>query len=1146
MSFTLLGSEPEKTIQDLLSRHPGVEETFIFPPGLPWSGSMFQRPQQLARALARQGALVFYLQPRGIWPEMVLEPEERLYLCQARAGAFRAVADPLIYGVTWNLPQLASYPSARVLYDVIDHLDVFEGNPRRLRRNHRRMLEEAHLVTTTSQALHREVREVREDAVLVPNAADWDHFGGREPDSPPADLATILEHGRPVIGYHGALARWFDYRLVRELAVLNPGCEFVLIGVDYDQTLRKEGIADLPNVHWLGRRPYRSLPAYVKGFDVGLIPFVVNEITRATSPIKMYEYMAAGVPVVSTPLPEAAGCDLVMTADTIVAWMEKIGQALSLAEDPGYTRSLRELGKAHRWGARAKVILQELEGRGDRRSGVDAGRAGRIRRKSVPGFLRLWARIKRTWSLSGLRGLLKAVYEGMMSGRKKLAGRKLFQIPRALQETCVPEDYSQVTLYREDPENFPSYRPAVDLRAVRREGDLPVSLVATAYNEAGSAAEWMEGILGQKTLPDEVVVVDAGSGDGTVAILRSFAEKSPFPVRILEAPGANIARGRNLAVEEARFPLIAVTDFGCRAEEGWLERLTAPFHHDPQTGVAAGWSRPVDRRGAFVHPPGWAGLEEVNPQTFLPSSRSIAFQKSAWRAAGGYPEWLTRTGEDTYFALSLKRSCPNWAFVPSAVVDWKGAGSFPAFLGKTYAWSAGNGELGYNRWQYIQAAKRAGAFLLVLMWILFAAVYTLSGGGAGSPWSTRALLASILVLPLVLILAYAREGTRPWRVPGELAVSAAQALGYLAGARRKRRAARRRLSSVEGWWLILAGVPVDDTGGGARSAQLAKELLARNQAVIYLHRFPKFESEDAGVRIAHPNLFHQRLEAFDWEQFQAQYGLLDLMGNLTALVEMPVPAFLPLLERIRSQGGTLLYDLIDDWDTSLGGSWYSGAVEEEIIHLSQGWVGSAPSLVARLEELSPGPVLSLPNAVNDQLFNPDLHYQRPEDLPEAERVILYIGALWGEWFDWELLTRTARTYPEAAVAAIGDYRGQCPDPPPNLCFLGLKPQRDLPAYLAHGDLALIPWKVTPITRATSPLKVYEYLAMRVPVVGPDLPPLSDLPGVWLAEDRQAFVNLAGRVGRTDFPGQEAAEFIRENNWRTRVEDLLSYVRRLTR
>jgi hypothetical protein len=140
-----------------------------------------------------------------------------------------------------------------------------------------------------------------------------------------------------------------------------------------------------------------------------------------------------------------------------------------------------------------------------------------------------------------------------------------------------------------------------------------------------------------------------------------------------------------------------------------------------------------------------------------------------------------------------------------------------------------------------------------------------------------------------------------------------------------------------------------------------------------------------------------------------------------------------------------------------------------------------------------------------------------------------------------LLKAIAQRYPQAAIVVIGDYRGQCKDSPANLYFLGLKPQHKLPAYLAHAHVAIIPWKINAITQATSPLKVYEYLAMHLPVIAPAIEPLANIPGVWLAHDTTEFLACIDQARTAPFPRDEVERFVADNNWQTRVQQLLALV-----
>jgi glycosyltransferase involved in cell wall biosynthesis len=118
----------------------------------------------------------------------------------------------------------------------------------------------------------------------------------------PADIADLP---RPIIGFHGLLADWVDYELIRKVAERFSSGSVVLIGkTSVDAAQKIKVLDDVPNVHLLGRKPYQDLPAYCKGFDVALNPFAINELTLAANPLKVREYLAAGLPVVSTDIPE--------------------------------------------------------------------------------------------------------------------------------------------------------------------------------------------------------------------------------------------------------------------------------------------------------------------------------------------------------------------------------------------------------------------------------------------------------------------------------------------------------------------------------------------------------------------------------------------------------------------------------------------------------------------------------------------------------------------------------------------------------------------------------------------------------------------------------------------------------------------------
>ncbi|MBK8822576.1 MAG: glycosyltransferase [Anaerolineales bacterium] len=324
---------------------------------------MFQRPQQLARFLAKQGALVFYLQPLRSWPPVFDEVEDGLIVCQAPSDTFHVVPNAFIYALTWNIPLLAYFPSQRVIFTIIwMRFPVFHGEQVRLKRDHGDYLIKADLVLTTSQNLYNQAVNLRKDCVLCQNGADVDHFSKAiHPSSLPDDLRPIVEKGKPIIGYHGAMARWFDYDLLRELAQKREDLEFVLIGVDHDQSLQESQILEAKNIHWLGAKPYQELPDYLAYFNAGIIPFEVNQITNATSPIKLFEYMAAGKPVIASPMQETVRYgEFVLIASTVDEWSKQIDAALSYRLDEKKQAVLKEAASINSWAARASLILEKL------------------------------------------------------------------------------------------------------------------------------------------------------------------------------------------------------------------------------------------------------------------------------------------------------------------------------------------------------------------------------------------------------------------------------------------------------------------------------------------------------------------------------------------------------------------------------------------------------------------------------------------------------------------------------------------------------------------------------------------------------------------------------------------------------------------
>ncbi|MBN2678471.1 MAG: glycosyltransferase [Anaerolineaceae bacterium] len=714
-------------------------------------------------------------------------------------------------------------------------------------------------------------------------------------------------------------------------------------------------------------------------------------------------------------------------------------------------------------------------------------------------------------------------------------GLKRIPHPRIFDDGYSIEDNTLVTLYTDHEDLFPGYEPRINPAKMTKTKRVPVVLIAVAKNEALTAPDWYKQITNQSRLPDEILVVDTGSTDDTVTILKTLSSSSPVPFKVICSPGLNISQGRNLAIQSSKLEHIAVTDLGTKAHPDWLEKLIFPFEHAPETEVSGGWYDTVNDQGNPYRWRKWISLLGKNPQEILSPSVSIAFTRTAWERAGGYPEWLTLTGEDTYFDLELKRTCRSWAFCPDALVDWEAPKTIWQYWKKMYRWSIGDGETGMRAsaywYAFIVSSQTILGILIGLMMLLIGIIIT----------SPLLLAGSFFVFLLIILRAYLTSKKAHYsaqEVIIVIGILAAEALGFIRGAYRRKDVIKRHIQSARGLYFILAGIPIDDTGGGARSTQISLELIRKQCIVCYLNIYPKSESIDLSISIKHPNLITIPADSFSVNAFCDQYDI-DLSKFTTrAIIELPHPKWIPIIDALKSKGAIIAYDLIDEWDSKLGEGWYSQDIEKAIIDKSDVLTATAPVLKTKLEKFSYRDVHLLPNAVNLRLFDHRKKHPLPTDLPESDFVITYVGALYGDWFDWDLLINIASTYYQANVIVIGDYREQCPKRLPNLKFLGLKPQTSLPAYLAYTDVAIIPWKISEVTKATSPLKVYEYLAMHVPVVAPDLPPLRYIPAVYLAESSDAFLMQIGKARTRIINPEKIDRFIHQNSWESRVVNIM--------
>lgn len=240
-----------------------------------------------------------------------------------------------------------------------------------------------------------------------------------------------------------------------------------------------------------------------------------------------------------------------------------------------------------------------------------------------------------------------------------------------------------------------------------------VSLILTVLNEERSIRQLLESILRQTMRPDEVIIVDAGSTDGTVAAIGDFTRNNPSLTIVTKVVPGNRSVGRNAAIRLARNEIIAATDAGCTLDPNWLQMITKPFSQSPPADVVGGWYQP-NVRTPWEHALAMTlnfNVRNVRPESFLPSSRSIAFRKKVWDDVGGYPEHITSTSEDTIFDLRIKAAGVPMVFAPDAVVNWDIDRSLVPFFKRIRQYSSTDGQNRLMLGQY----KIVAAFWMIVL-----------------------------------------------------------------------------------------------------------------------------------------------------------------------------------------------------------------------------------------------------------------------------------------------------------------------------------------------------------------------------------------------------------------------------------------------
>lgn len=221
---------------------------------------------------------------------------------------------------------------------------------------------------------------------------------------------------------------------------------------------------------------------------------------------------------------------------------------------------------------------------------------------------------------------------------------------------------------------------------------LPVSIICTVRDEADNIAALLDSMLTQTRAADEIVINDCQSIDETPAIVAAYAARYP-QIRLVRG-GHNISSGRNNAIRHAHGPIIASTDAGLTLDPHWLARIVAPIEAG-EADLVGGFFHPTPRSlfGLVLGETNYRRSNEIDPSTFLPFGKSMAFRKEVWEAVGGFPEWASHC-EDLLFDLAVQQAGFRRVFVPEAVVHFAPRPTLGAFIRQYYTYARGDGRAG--------------------------------------------------------------------------------------------------------------------------------------------------------------------------------------------------------------------------------------------------------------------------------------------------------------------------------------------------------------------------------------------------------------------------------------------------------------------
>ena len=349
-----------------------------------WNVPLYQRPQHMANSISKRNSLIFYEVTTFTDKVKTIEKiNSNLYLVNFNNKEYsklvfqelEKVKKPKylqLYSTEWqmNLDTLKGYITKgfKVIYEYIDELTPDIAGTKKLpqniieKYNYSVMDTQNVYVVATADKLYEDVVNKRGETKLIfsTNGVDYDFYQSFDKYFVEENYLEIINNGKINIGYYGALAKWVDYDLIRRINNTNK-YNIILFGVKYDDSFDKSAIEKLENVYYLGTKDYSVLKYYAKEIDVLTIPFLINDITKSTSPLKLFEYMALHKPIVTTNMNECRKYKSVMIAKSHKEFIKDLEIAYENKNNKKYIKLLDKEAKDNSWNEKSKVLIEYLE-----------------------------------------------------------------------------------------------------------------------------------------------------------------------------------------------------------------------------------------------------------------------------------------------------------------------------------------------------------------------------------------------------------------------------------------------------------------------------------------------------------------------------------------------------------------------------------------------------------------------------------------------------------------------------------------------------------------------------------------------------------------------------------------------------------------